>query len=481
MVWRGQQSVAMLNRTRFRDVEGAIRSSKTTLCLWDELNQLLEHPGIHTLLSRWTDDATDSILKPVWLDILRKAGEYPHWEATQHCYVFGNGSKAYVKGLKASEETNRYGKFRGLTLARFYVDQAEEVPHDVFQELKGRLSQKGFPHQGTISPNPPSEDHWIADEFPEDNHLVDHAYIRLTLYDNAQNLDPQTIASLEQEYPVGHAKHGPMILGLRGLNVKGEAVYKGLFNRPLHVKPLVMNPQLPLLEVYDFGKHHPCVVWGQFDPWGGLAVLGGIMGRDLFIEDFAPLVARYRAQWFPNALEVQWACDPAGSHQNSQGTRLNGVTVLQSHEVYPRWVDNSNAPDVRRGAIERIGGYLRKRTAKGSEAFAIDDTHWLTVSERESVFKPFLAQGFEAGYVWDERMRSTAGGKSITVPLKDGWYEHGMNCLEYMELNYGRSQQSEKQMESRAARVHAQSLRRAQIDRDPYDIRGQISGRRGGY
>ena len=34
---------------------------------------------------------------------------------------------------------SRSTTIRGLTLGRFYVDQAEEVPHDVYQELKGRL------------------------------------------------------------------------------------------------------------------------------------------------------------------------------------------------------------------------------------------------------------------------------------------------------------------------------------------------------
>jgi len=48
----------------------------------------------------------------------------------------------------------------------------------------------------------------------------------------------------------------------------------------------------------------------------------------------------------------------------------------------------------------------------------------------------FLADAFEAGYVWDEHMVSV-GNKQVRKPKKDGWYEHGMNCSEYLELNFG--------------------------------------------
>ena len=121
--------------TQHKLIEGAIRASKTTICLWSELNALLEHPGIATLLARWTDDATYGILRPRWREIVESCGLYPAWHADEKCEVFSNGSRAYITGLKPSEESRRYGKIRGLTLARAYVDQAEEMPHDFFLEL----------------------------------------------------------------------------------------------------------------------------------------------------------------------------------------------------------------------------------------------------------------------------------------------------------------------------------------------------------
>lgn len=479
MRWRGAQYDALTDETRYLDIEGAFRAAKTTIGLWKELNAALKYPGIRILLCRWTDDATFGILRPVWRAICDKAGVPLRWHSDEGYDELPNGSRVYIRGLKASEETNRYGKFRGLTLARVYLDQAEEVPHDVFLELKARLSQPGFPQQCVITPNPPSDDHWIAREFPESNHVKDHRYLRLSLYDNAHNLDPKTIEGLEQTYPPGHAKHGPAILGTRGLNVKGQPVYGGIFDRRLHVRPTVCNPRVALIESIDFGKHHPCVHWSQFTPWGGWEWLGGMMGRDLFIEDFAPMIVQQRAQWFPDVVEVYQCCDPAGSHDNSQGIRMNGVRVLQEHGIHPRYVANSNAPDVRRGAIEKTAHYMRRRNAQG-ESFAVDERRWLIVSTDERRQVPIAAQALEAGYVWDERTRTTAGGKSIVVPLKDGWFEHVMNCAEYAVLNFGQAVQTEAQIERHAERMAQAALRRAQKDADPFRWQAERTGR-GGY
>ena len=74
MVWHGTQVEALTDETRELDLEGALRSSKTTLCLRRELKAAVRSPGIHILLSRWTEDATHGILKPVWRAMCQAAG-----------------------------------------------------------------------------------------------------------------------------------------------------------------------------------------------------------------------------------------------------------------------------------------------------------------------------------------------------------------------------------------------------------------------
>lgn len=489
MTWKGPLSTAMLSRTRYLDVEGAIRSGKTTMALWKVLDYCIQYPGIQCLIARYTDDALVTIVKPVWRRICLEAGVALAPNAEQHYDELPNGSRVYLRGLKSSDDANRYAKFRGMTLAIIYIDQTEEVPADYWPELCGRLSQKGFPQQILLTPNPPSPDHWIARAFPDDQRIAGHELIRVSTYDNAHNLDERYIPELEAKYPPGSAKRGPLLLGLRGLNVIGRPVYGfdaenpdqgGYFDRLRHVGPVQMNPMLPLLEAIDFGKRHPCVIWGQFTPFGGMNILGGLMGQDLFLEDFAPALLRYRHSWFPNPLDVQSCCDPAGSHNNSQGVNKNGVTVLKEHLIYPRYVDNSNSPEVRRFAIESLAGYMRKRTPMG-EAFQVHPTNWVVLAANGPRNESFLINGLEAGYVWDAHARSV-GAKSITVPVKDGYFEHGQNCLEYLDVNFGGAQPTQQQVEQRAERMATQAVRRAQKDYDPMDrLRTPQRGGRGGY
>lgn len=482
MVWRGEMSKFLLDETRLIDMEGAFRSGKTTAACWKVLNSCLAHPGIHWLICRYSDGDTQSTLKPIWRAILNEVGITPIWDAAAQCDTLPNGSKVYIYGLKAQDQVSRYAKLRGKTLAGVYVDQAEELPHDVFLELIGRLSQSGHPHQLILTPNPPDENHWLATEFPEDNRNVGRIYYSVSVYDNAHNLPPEAISGLEAAYPPASLKYRAAVLGKRALNVIGATVYADAFNRLRHVDELSLNPQLPLFESLDFGKHHPCVVWAQFTPFGGLRLLGGILGWHLYLEDFARIVQQYRAQWFPDALDVETCCDPAGSHDNSQGVRQNAVTLLREYGFSPRWKANANAPDVRLAMVERLAGYMRRRTAMQDEAFQVETrpSRWLRVGTDDVKPFPFVADALEAGYVWDDHLVSV-GSKQIRKPKKDGLYEHGMNCCEYLELNFGGAQPTERQIERSMVARQRVALNIAQMDTDPFRWQKQQQATRGGY
>ncbi len=510
MVWKGVVAEFMQDDTRLIDFEGAFRVGKTTAALWKVFNSCYAHPGIQWLICRYSDGDTQTKLKPPWRAVCRQAGVAIEWDSTEMCDVFpcmkdgalctapdhakcgGKRSRVYIFGIKSQDQTSRYGKFRGMTLAGIFNDQTEELPHDVFQEMMGRLSQSGYPHQLLLTPNPPDENHWLVKEFPEANNIVGRKYYSAPIHANAHNLPAETIPGLIAAYPPSHPKHRSAVLGKRGLNVVGVPVYGGdperglapMFSRAIHIRPLTYNPQLPICAAIDFGKHHPCVVFAQFTPWAQFLLLGGVMGQNLYLEDFAPLIAKTRAEWFPDALEVRYCCDPAGAHNNSQGVRDNGIRVLHAHDIYPTYKENSNAPDVRLAMVERLAAYMRKRTPQG-EAYGIaaDPNRWIIVSPDSVKSWQFLADGCEAGYVWDQNLISVAS-KQMRRPKKDGWYEHAQNCQEYLELNFGGAQPTAEQTERHAQRVHAGVLKRQQRDIDPYDVRQRqihAQQRRGGY
>ena len=75
--------------------------------------------------------------------------------------------------------------------------------------------------------------------------------------------------------------------------------------------------------------------------------------------------------------------------------------------------------------VERLAALMRRRAADRQEALVVSDSErWLRVSVQATLVDRFLADGFEAGYVWDEHMVSVAN-KQVRRPKKDGWYEHG--------------------------------------------------------
>lgn len=435
MRWRGQQSRALLNETREEDIEGALRASKTTICLRKRLRKALRYPGIHILIARWTDDATHGILKPAWRAMCDRAGVKLDWNGEEQYDELANGSRVFIRGLKTQDQTNRYAKFRGLTLADVYVDQAEELPHDIYLELAARLSQKGFPHQITISPNAIEEDHWIAKEFPEDNRNPHRTYIPLSVHDNAHNLSPEVIPSLERLYTPDHPKHRTMVLGRRGMNVTGEPVYKGAFVRSLHEGVVKFDPSLTLEMSLDFGKHHPCALYRQVSSLGQRRYVGGIFGQDMYLDAFIDIVLTLETQWFPAAM-LKRCCDPAGAADTSHGTK-GAVKTLKEKGLTFVSVPDSNSPIVRLAMIEQMAASMRKRVPSHQEAFVISDDfeRWRRVSVDADVPDRFLAAGCEAGYVWSPHTISVAN-KQVRVPKKDGWYEHGQNCAEYLEVNF---------------------------------------------
>lgn len=472
MKWVGPVANFLTDTMRHLDLEGAIRSGKTTAALWKVLNSCCTYAGIHWLICRYSDEDTRTKLKPVWEKICVDAGVPLQWNAPFKYYQLPNGSRVYCFGIKAQDLTMRYAKFRGITLACIYNDQTEELPFDIYEELTGRLSQVGYPQQIVLTPNPTDENHWLATRFPLDNHIKAHQYYRVSVYDNAHNLAPETIVGLEMAYPVGHAKHRPMLLGIRGVNVIGQPVYGALdprepesaaFQRARHVRKLELDANLPLYEAIDFGKHHPCVVWAQYTPYAELRVLGGILGQNLDLKTFAPIVQHHRTRWFKDHLELLTCCDPAGSHANSHGLAENGVSVLTDLGFFPQWRADSNSPAIRSAMIERLASYMRRRSPRG-EAFAIDTDRWLRISLTQVVKHTFLADACEAGYVWDKNLVSV-GSKQIRKPLKDGWFEHGMNALEYLEHNFGGVQPTEEQMVQHATRIRSAEERRlAKLD-----------------
>ena len=490
---------------RFLDVEGALRSAKTWTILIKLRRLVEEYPGIKVAISRWTEDDLNQKLVPDFRNVCALMGiAHGTWNAQESCYDFDNGSRVYCVHLKTSQRDNRYAKVRGLTVAVFYIDQLEEVPEDVYNEAALRLSQPNFPQQMIVSPNPVPDTHWIAKRWPEHNRNPQHRYLRLTIWDNKHNLDASTIAAAEMLYPVGHPLRRTKLEGKRGLDVRGTPIYTGAFVRSRHVRSIDILPSLPLCEAYDYGFHHPCVVWYQWAPWGWIRVLGGVMGSDMHLDDFLPVVERYRDLWFPTRLRIEATCDPAGASENSQGLtgtpvgilrewyRLNGHRNERGETVFPQFKPDANHPERRSAANTMAATYMR-RQVNGDEGFLVDAERWILASMGDETHDNFFIDGLEAGYVCEDEARHSSKLGTYWVAKKDGWFEHGQNCFEYgvqahvldLPMPGERAAVQALKHDAVMAREQLRALKRQQRDRDPDDARhGRNvlgSRRRGGW
>lgn len=425
------------------------------------------------LAARWTGDALDAQLKPRFWELCPKElldAEKP-WNAKEEYVLFANKSRLYLRALKTSDDGARFSKVAGLTLAVIYIDQPEEVPLDVYHYCKGRLSQKGFTQQMIITPNPPGFDHWLCDEFPEDNRKQEHEYIHISIYDNAQNLDPRTIRSLELEYPPGHPLRRSMLEGRRGLSPRGEVIYGKIFRPPIHVADTVVVDDAPILESWDFSHAHPAVAWLQFAPWGALLIHGELQGKDEYLDDFVPKVLAMRARLFGAERDFWVCCDPSGDDTTSHGLKRTAVTVLSEHGIYARYVSGSNRPDRRAFAIQQIAKFMLRLTKDGPA---------LIINPRCKT----LIDGFTAGYVYSENASYSERYGSIRKPLKDGYYDHLQNCIEYAILNFyspGQDQAAERRVKNRAAEAAGLFRPNGPRDIDPDDRPRRRTVGRAGY
>lgn len=455
------------------DYEGAVRAGKTTAPASKACDYAIDYPGIHMGAARWKDTDLFGQVVPAWRDMCRLYGLKTQWHPDeQYDEIQPYGSRMYLRALHTNELDSRYSKLAGLSLAVLWIDQPEEVPEDVIDAyIPARLSQVGYPHEVWLTPNPVDEtDHWIAKWFPVDRSQLapHHHLIQTSLYDNVNGIGEQYIRDMEAKYPAGHPLRRRFIEGQRGLSIVGTPVYANVFNRRLHVDDSVaFDPNLPLIEAWDFGHHHPAVLFSQFVR-GSWNVLGEVMGHDQFIEDFTPWVLQQRAALCPGLREVWSCCDPAGARLDSQGINNTAVNVLNGHGVHPRYVDGSNSPTYRDAAIQKLSQALTK-LSRG--------VPMVQVHPRCRLF----IDGLEAGYIWDDRSIANSVSPNTRRPRKDGTYDHLQNCAEYSWLNFGPAALTPKDAQRETDRVE-RMMNQARKDHDPADRqRSSIPRGRGGW
>jgi hypothetical protein len=449
-----------------RLIEGSLGCAKTTLGLDCEIDALIKHPGIPVLLFRWTEDAVTTKLRVAFEELCHIRGIEHSWDSKEKRYTLPNGSTAYAFGLKANSLVEEFNKIRGIGVSRIFGDQVEEVRPSVAAELRGRLRpnlaatlrNERYPMQLTFVANPSDYEFWLSKEFPESNSIKGRKMYSISIFDN-KHLPQESIDSMLRQYAPDHPKYLTLVMGRRGPNVTGVPVYEGLYDKSLHWRPMAYDPRTPILESFEFGKHTPTWVCAQALRSGGLAIIGGMIGEGLVLEDFLPLVRHYRQAWFPTEAIYKTCTGPMGEQQQSLRGRYTPLDILRRHGFSARWRDNGNSPDVRLAMIENIASYLRRRNGGGEECIGVNNAadRFIIDSRDEHRDSPFVHHAFAGGYTWDPHFTSVAN-KELRQPYEDDKFANVMHAIENIELNFCAGQQTQAEQDTRRSAAGHQIL-----------------------
>lgn len=171
---------------RIRAVSGGTAASKTVSILLALISyaQQDESPTVTSVVSESLPHLKRGAMRD-FLNIMQSTGRYEdaHWNRTDFIYTFGNGSKIEFFGADQPD------KVRGPRRDRLFINEANNVPFTVFDQLEVRTSQFVY-----LDWNPVSEFWFYTELLPARAGDID--LITLTYLDN-EAIDPKVKASIE--------------------------------------------------------------------------------------------------------------------------------------------------------------------------------------------------------------------------------------------------------------------------------------------
>lgn len=397
---------------------GPYGCAKTSTCLAKMILQALYEPGSQILIAR---NNFNDLRATTYADAEEMLQRLPpgtlvdrNKDSPMKWVIRPIGDPEKLSTLWFMGLTDGLGSYRFHSA---FVDEADEVPYDRFNELRGRCRLKGCTNLIALAFNPPSEDHWLYTETTGLNakgQLVKPPTLKLFRpqpKENARNLKTGYYEKLREQYPPDMVKR--LVDGEWGSTFAGQPVY-GEFSRHLHVGDLQYDRYLPLYRFWDFGYRFPICLWAQTTDDGGLRILREEMGKDVEIRPFAERCKAITAGEFrAPTLEVVDYGDPAARQKKDTGSTL---AVLNQLGIQLKFRISTLDPGIR--AIR----HLLSRLIKKEPAFKIDKRCVVSI------------RALEGGYHYpDEETKSDA-----LKPVKDNYYDHPMDALRYGVVNiYG--------------------------------------------
>jgi len=182
------------------------------------------------------------------------------------------------------------------------------------------------------------------------------------------------------------------------------------FSRAVHARALLADPEGLIFRSWDFGYHHPAVIWAQKDTKDRLLVLAEYMPSDMTIDNFAQKVVRMTGERFPNC-EVRDFCDPAGTQRSDKGEK-SSIEILNAMGIRPQY----------RKTLVMDGVTILRRLLQVRE----DGEPGVLFDVAQC---PRLLEAFDGGCHYPENRPDDE------VYEKDGFYEHLVDALRYLVVH----------------------------------------------
>lgn len=176
---------------------GGLGCGKSLIMLLKVIFECMQQDNNYFLVGRSTyGEIHDVLIKEFfelchdsWIKEYRKT---PHPTVILHTFS-GKTSEIIFRNLDKMSK----GELLGLNLGGFAIDQAEDIPEEVFQTLKGRLRRKSINHRVFMTSNPKLS--WLYRAFkqhPQDNYRL----IEASTLENEKNLPKEYVEDLKK-YP----------------------------------------------------------------------------------------------------------------------------------------------------------------------------------------------------------------------------------------------------------------------------------------
>lgn len=191
---------------------------------------------------------------------------------------------------------------------------------------------------------------------------------------------------------------------------EGKPVYEGFTEG--HIQEVEYKPGMYVYRGWDFGYHHPFTVFAFMNEFDQLCIRSEIMGSDEYIKPFGQRVKRFSLSHFPNAHWLD-ACDDAGKQRKD--TPETSVQVL---------TDLGFSLNYRHSFIDEGVEIIRQRLQRRN-----DGKYGLLIHPDCQN----LIDAFKGGYRYPEKKD---GSPEKETPLKDGYYDHGMDALRELCVNF---------------------------------------------